>query len=169
MKVNGDDAEDFPLEPTLEFMRKLWQLNHALERLSSRTEAALGITAQQRMIIRCVGRYPGMTAGQLAGVLHLDPGTISAALRRIEQKGLIERRRDPRDKRRVTLGLTPRGRLLDRPSAGTVERAVGRLLETTDASALSTTREVLDALTRLLAAEAASFGTPASATPPPAR
>jgi DNA-binding MarR family transcriptional regulator len=155
MNAGAKTEDDFPLEPTLKFMQKLWQLNHALEKLSSRTEATLGVTAQQRMIIRCVGKYPGMTAGQLATLLHLDPGTISAAVRRLEQKRLVERRRDDRDRRRVTLGLTARGRSLDRPAAGTVEHAVETLLRTTDAGALVTTREVLDALARLLVAESA--------------
>jgi len=65
-------------------------------------EQRLGITAQQRLIVRCVGQFPGMTAGQLAGLLHVDPGTISAALRRLEAKDLVARRKDPRDSRRVS-------------------------------------------------------------------
>lgn len=142
-----------PLGPAIELMRRLMGLNHALERVSSRMEAALGVTAQQRMILRCLGRYPGMTPGQLAAQLHVDPGTVSASLRRLEKKKLVVRRRDPRDKRRVSVALTERGRALDRPSNGTVEHAVERLLDTTDPGALETTRQTLATLTRLLEEE----------------
>ena len=124
------EAPEFPLGPALDFLQHLWHLNHALERLSSRMERRLGITAQQRLIIRCVGKFPGIAAGQLAALLHVDPGTVSAALRRLEEKELVMRRRDPGDSRRVALGLTAKGRLLDAPTAGTVEEAVDQLLAT---------------------------------------
>ena len=90
-----------------------------------------------------------MTAGQLANVLNVDPGTVSAALRRLEQKKLIERRRDPVDSRRVALGLTHLGRALDTPAVGTVEAAVAELLASTppkDVDVLTTALERLTAL-----------------------
>jgi DNA-binding MarR family transcriptional regulator len=141
---------DYPLGPALDFLQRLWQLNHALEKVSRRMETQLGVTAQQRFILRCIGKYPGMTAGQLASLLHVDPGTVSASLNRLEKRGLLERRRDPRDKRRTAIGLTPAGRDLDRPAKGTVESAVERLLAATPASDLTSMSEVLDQLTRLL-------------------
>ncbi|MBK6847442.1 MAG: MarR family transcriptional regulator [Proteobacteria bacterium] len=113
----------------------------------------MGVTAQQRLILRCVGKYPGMTAGQLASLLHVDPGTVSASLNRLEGKGLLERRRDPRDKRRASLGLTAKGRALDRPSEGTVENAVERLLGGARAEELSAMVTIVDQLTGLLGEE----------------
>jgi MarR family transcriptional regulator, organic hydroperoxide resistance regulator len=126
--MNCDERASYPLGAALEFLRSLWRLNHALEKLSSRMDQRLGVTAQQRLVIRCVGKYPGVTAGQLATLLHVDPGTASATLKRLEEKRLIERRRDPRDRRRVALGLTDRGRQIDRPTPGTIEDAAERLL-----------------------------------------
>jgi DNA-binding MarR family transcriptional regulator len=132
------------LGAALDFMRGLWQLKHALERLSSRMEEDLAVTAQQHWIIRCVGKYPGLTAGQLANQLHVDPGTVSAALRRLERKELIERRRDPRDRRRVSLGLTRRGRALY--AASTLEVAVDRFLKSSNPRAVATTLRLLASL-----------------------
>jgi DNA-binding MarR family transcriptional regulator len=141
---------DLPLGPALDFLRGLWQLNHALEKVSMRMEATLGITAQQRLIIRCVGKYPGMTSGQLAAILHLDPGTVSTSLGRLERKGLLERRRDLRDKRRITLGLTAAGRGLDQPTEGTVEHAVEKALSAADQGEIEQARRLLGRLTRAL-------------------
>ncbi len=144
---------DYPLGPALEFLQRLWQFNHALEKLSSQMGRRLGVTAQQRLIVRCVGKYPGMTAGLLATLLHVDPGTVSAALRRMEDRGLLERRADPRDGRRISLGLTARGRRLDRSAKRTVEVAVEQLLETVSNQDIATTMAVLGRLTTLFGEE----------------
>jgi DNA-binding MarR family transcriptional regulator len=93
-----------------------------------------------------------VTAGQLAGLLHIDPGTASATLKRLEEKRLIERRRDPRDKRRVALGLTARGREIDRPIEGTVEEAAERMLGQITAAEAASVTTMLERLTSLLEA-----------------
>ncbi|MCC6551621.1 MAG: winged helix-turn-helix transcriptional regulator [Polyangiaceae bacterium] len=156
--MKDDRPVEYPLGPALDFLQRLWALNHALECVSIHMDRTLGITAQQRLIVRFVGKYPGVTAGQLATLLHLNPGTISTSLKRLEDRGLLDRRRDPRDKRRVALGLTAAGRALDRPAAGTVEHAVERLLETARAEDIAATGAVLDRLTALLSNEYAGEG-----------
>jgi DNA-binding MarR family transcriptional regulator len=137
----------------LDFLQRLWELNHALERVSAQMERTLGVTAQQRLVLRCVGKFPGMTMGELARVLHLDPGTVSATVRRLEARRLVARRGDPGDGRRVCLGLTRAGRSLIRPFPRTVEHAVTRLIEESSPADLSTTKTVLGALALLLDAE----------------
>ena len=148
--------EDQTADATLEFLGGLWRLNHALEQLSARMDARLGVTAQQRFVIRWIGKHPGIIAGQLARILHLDAGTISTTLARLEAKRLIERRRDQRDRRRVTIVLTPAGTALDQATGGTVESAVVELCETRSAKDLGVTKQILEALTRLLDAQSRS-------------
>jgi DNA-binding MarR family transcriptional regulator len=151
--MNPTQTVEYPLGPALEFMQRIWQLNHALESLSLRMLRDFGITAQQRFMLRCIGKYPGLTTGRLAALLHVDPGTVSAALNRLEARGLLERGRHPRDQRRSSLGLTTRGRALDQPASGTVENAVERLLAATPAEELVVVASVLERLTALLEAE----------------
>lgn len=143
MRTMHDVSAGYPLGRVLEFLRALWALEHAIERASKRMEATLGITARQRILIRVVGRYPGIPAGRLARLLHVDPGTLSAIVRRLEARRIVERVPDPRDGRRVTLGLTGRGRGLDRPSEGTLEHAVEAVLD-------ASPPEEIEAATRLL-------------------
>ena len=138
---------------SLEFLQCLWRTSHALERRSRRMEKAIGLTAPQRLVLRFLGRFPGVTAGQLAAALHVDPGTLSASLRRLEGRGLIERRRDPADTRRVTLGLTRRGRTVDVPRPGTVEAAADALLADASPRDLAATVRVLDHFAELLLIE----------------
>lgn len=153
MTKQTDSIASYPLGPALDFLQRLWQLNHTLEKVSCRMEKRLGVTAQQRLILRCVGRYPSMTAGQLAHLLHVNPGTVSASLARLETKGLLDRRRDPRDRRRASLGLTSKGRTLDRPTEGTVESAVEQLLALARAEDLAAMVAIVEQLTGLLVEE----------------
>jgi DNA-binding MarR family transcriptional regulator len=144
---------ELPLGPALGFLRQLWRVNHAIERLSSRMEWEFGVSAQQRLMLRCVGKFPGITAGQLASLLHVDAGTVSATLRRLENKGLLERRRTAQDRRRVSLGLTARGQRLAEPQLRTVEHALDCFVESIPPEELLAARSALNALAQLLESE----------------
>jgi DNA-binding MarR family transcriptional regulator len=141
-----------PLEPALVFLRELWALDHALGSTSKRMLARMGITAEQRMLLRFVGKFPEMTAGELAVLLHLEKSTLSLGLKRLEAKGLITRRRDDRDARKAHLALTRAGRKFDRPTVGTVERAVQRALGATKPRDVEIVRAFLQRLVTLLEA-----------------
>lgn len=138
------------LPTALEFMESLWRLNHALERLSSRMDRTFGITAQQRFLLRHLGQSPGVRPGELAERLHLDPGTISAGLRRLEHKELIVRSKDTRDARKTQIRLTTKGRRLHRPQKGTVEHAAEKLLAGVPAGDIQATLRTLARLAQAL-------------------
>ena len=97
------DAPALPsLGPELEFLRLLWQVDHALQRRSKRMAKELGLTGPQRLVVRIVGRFPGLPAGELAELLHVHPSTLTGILARLERGGWIARRADPRDRRRAS-------------------------------------------------------------------
>lgn len=141
-------AEEQPhsLGPTLDFLRVLWTLNHAVERTSKRMELTLGVTAQQRMLLRIVGKFPAITAGRLAQLLCVDAGTLSTALRRLEERGLLVRSREGADKRHVMVQLTAAGAALDRPTERTVEHAAETVLAAVEASDLEALKRVVERL-----------------------
>ncbi len=114
----------------------------------------LGVTAQQRLVLRCIGAFPAISPSQLAELLHVDPGTLSAALRRLERRGLVTRARDAADGRRARLSLTAAGRRLDVPSDGTVEAAVEQLLATQSSRSVRAGIALLEEFTLLLEAGA---------------
>src|SRR5664279_5074759 len=95
--------DKFELDPVLDFMRLLWSVEHGLQRISKRMENDLGITGPQRLVLRIVGRFPDMSAGELAHIVRLHPSTITGILRRLVERGLIERKTDPGDSRRARL------------------------------------------------------------------
>jgi DNA-binding MarR family transcriptional regulator len=137
----------YPLDPALDFLRLLWAIEHGLQRMSKRMEASLGVTGPQRLVLRIVGRFPGLSAGDLAHVVQLHPSTITGILQRLVGRGLLVRERDPEDNRRVRLRLKPRGRLFTRAlQGGTVERAVTRALGRSRVQHVRAAREVLSAV-----------------------
>lgn len=139
-----------PLEPALAFLRELWALDHALGSTSKRMHDRMGITAEQRMVLRFVGKSPRMTASELASILHVEKSTLSLALKRLEEKGLVARSRDATDARKSRVVLTREGRKFDRPTVGTVERAVERALRATKPRDVDAIRSFLQRLVDLL-------------------
>jgi DNA-binding MarR family transcriptional regulator len=123
------DDKSAPLGAVLDFMRLLWAVDHSLQSASKRMEATYGVTGPQRLVVRIVGRFPGIAAGRVAEILHVHPSTLTGILKRLEARGIILRRSDPRDARRALFGLTNKGRKLDTLRTGTVEQAVRRVLE----------------------------------------
>jgi MarR family transcriptional regulator, organic hydroperoxide resistance regulator len=140
-----------PLGEVLEFLRLIWAIDHSLQRTSKRMEKAVGVTGPQRLVIRIAGRFPGISAGDLARLLHVHPSTLTGILDRLERGGLIRRRSDPRDGRRALLGLTDKGRRLDVAAEGTIEAAVARALREVSPGTLEAAREVLQSVAASLA------------------
>jgi DNA-binding MarR family transcriptional regulator len=134
------------LGQVLEFMRSLWALDHQLQSASKRMEAGAGITGPQRLVVRIVGRFPGISAGEVSEILHLHPSTLTGILKRLSDRGLVERRADPHDARRALLHLTGRGRGTDEVRTGTVEAAVRRTLSRLRPRTVQAAREVVDAI-----------------------
>ncbi len=127
-------------------MRLIWGISHGLQSISKRMEAELGITGPQRLVVRIVGRHPGLAAGQVARILHLHPSTLTGVLRRLEQRRVLERRAGERDRRQARLHLTGMGRWIDRRRAGTVESAVRQVLAGLSPAYVEAAAEALQAL-----------------------
>ena len=143
-------------EPVLDFLRLMSAVDHELRSVSKRMLTELGLTGPQRLAVRFIGRQPGLAAGELATLLHLDPGTVTGILRRLDVAGMIVRVRDKSDSRRVCLTLTQRGQAINRRRSGTIEFAVRRALTAVPDADMRAARRVLKLLAQELGAEAGS-------------
>ena len=140
------DAPEDSLDPVLDFMRLLWRIEHGLQATSKRMDARLGITGPQRLVLRVVTQFPGLSAGEVARILHLHPSTITGILQRLVGKGLLFRESDRRDTRRIRLRPRAHGMRLARQSGDTVERAVAQVLDRTSVTQVRHARAVLQAI-----------------------
>ena len=150
-RTSDDPPAAASLDPVLLFLRSLWEVDHGLARASRAMQSRTGVTGPQRLVLRIVAQSPGISAGDLARVMHLHPSSLTGVLRRLVQRGLLRRRVHPGDSRRAVLTVTLRGRVAARPSATSVEGRVRRALD-------GLPRSQVDAAQDLLAALAASLG-----------
>jgi DNA-binding MarR family transcriptional regulator len=139
------------LPDVLQFMQVLWAVVHGLEKTSKRMNADLGLTGPQRLVLRVVGLFPGLSAGDLAAILHVHPSTLTGVLKRLVGQGRIERIDDPSDRRRAVLRLAPRGARANAVSHGTVEAAVARALDGVTERDGDAARRVLERIAQQLA------------------
>ena len=116
------------LGDVLDFMRLIWALDHGLQSLSKKMQTSIGLTGPQRVTLRVLGRFPGLSAGELARILLIHPSTLTGVLQRLEARKLVKRTPDAADGRRASLALTANGRRLDAPARGTVESVVGDVI-----------------------------------------
>jgi DNA-binding MarR family transcriptional regulator len=151
-RIASRAANPTGLPDVLAFMQLLWAVGHGLETTSRRMTGAIGVTGPQRLVLRVVGLFPGLSAGDLAFVLHVHPSTLTGVLQRLVGQRLLARADDPRDRRRAVLRLTARGARVNAIRRGTVEAAVAQALEGVGARDRAATRRVLERIARHLRA-----------------
>lgn len=105
---------------------------------------ALDLTYPQYLAMMALWESDDITVNALGARLRLDSGTLTPLLKRLEARGLLERRRDPEDERRVRVVLTEAGRALGIQAAG-IPVAIGKAAGMTRADAVEE-RERLVAL-----------------------
>ncbi|MDT3405295.1 MarR family winged helix-turn-helix transcriptional regulator [Mucilaginibacter terrae] len=71
--------------------------------------AQLNITYPQYLVLMVLWEHKEQTVNQLGEKLHLDTGTLTPLLKRLEQKGLVNRTRGKQDERIVIITLTTSG------------------------------------------------------------
>jgi DNA-binding MarR family transcriptional regulator len=138
------------LPEVLQFMRLLWELEHALQKTSKRMAASLGVTGMQRLVLRILGLFPGIAAGEIATILHVHPSTLTGVLSRLLDQGLIARRTHEGDRRRAVLVLTARGRRVNGIKKGTVEAGVQKALRDVSRQDRAVARRVLSTVCEAL-------------------
>lgn len=146
-----DEPEDLP--QTLQFIRLLWQLDHALNKRSRRLLAVAGVTAPQRFLLKVVGMRPGCSPGELARFLHVTPATVTRVVQRMESSGFLRREAHPEDSRRVRLHLTPKGRRVEERCAAQSESPISAALAATPPARLAETTKLLGELVEFLEAK----------------
>ncbi len=74
----------------------------------------LGITYPQYLVLLTLWEEDGARVSRIGERLYLDSGTLTPLLKRLEGRGLVERRRSTADERVVEVFLTGEGKRLRR-------------------------------------------------------
>lgn len=83
-----------------------------LRRNFNRRVQSFGLTQEQSRVILHLSRHEGIQQVDLAEILEIKPITLARLLDRLEENSLIERRRNPEDRRAFCLYLTPDAHVL---------------------------------------------------------
>ncbi len=103
MALDRTDIQD-------EVLMALRRIMRATDLHSSYLAYYHGLTTPQLIALGEISRSGNITAGQLAENVSLSNATVTGILDRLSKRGLIERRRDDEDKRRVLVKLTDLGK-----------------------------------------------------------
>ena len=106
----------------------------------------LGLTYPQYLVMLVLWEKDCVSVGDLGQILHLDSGTLTPLLKRMETSGLINRSRDPNDERRVFISLKDKGRDL----SAEAEKIPKELTKNIEFANLNQLRDELKALVNLL-------------------
>jgi DNA-binding MarR family transcriptional regulator len=94
-----DDVSEILLASVSLLVRKMRQVHDAS-----------GLTLSERSALARLDRDGPTTSAGLARHEQISPQSMGATLRGLEERGLVDRRADPRDGRRVVLSVTPGGK-----------------------------------------------------------
>ncbi len=97
---------------------------HAFTRAYKPILDRVGLTYPQYLVMLVLWEKSRLPVKSIGEQLDLDSGTLSPLLKRLEQNGLIERTRDPRDERQVIVSLSEKGNALKGEVDG-IMRAIG--------------------------------------------
>lgn len=70
----------------------------------------LGLTHPQYLVMLTLWEHEPLSIKELSALLHLDPGTLSPLVKRIEVLGYVQRSRSAADERILQIVLTEKGR-----------------------------------------------------------
>lgn len=129
---------------------QLLRAREAVMRRFRPTLRALGLTDQQGRIMRALAEVEAIEMMELAQRCCIHPASLSRIVPRLAASGLVRRRADRHDARRVTVALTGKGRAIFRNVWVESERIYGELAEELGASNLADLLRSLDAMIEIL-------------------
>lgn len=132
----------------------LYAASRAVTRAYAPLLEPLGLTYPQYLVLLVLWEDDGVSVKQLGERLFLDSATLTPLLKRLEQQGLVTRRRDDDDERVVRIDLTEPGRALRAKARRVPEALACRAgcdpADSTALARLAHLREELHALRRQL-------------------
>ncbi len=90
----------------------LRRISHKIDAYSRTLSAQFNVTGPQLTCLYYIARNEPTTLSQISAAVSLSAGTINGILDRLNTKGLIQRRRTVKDRRKVLIRLTENGKAL---------------------------------------------------------
>jgi DNA-binding MarR family transcriptional regulator len=105
-------AADWPLRLDNQICFAVYSTAHAFNRVYKPLLGRLGLTYPQYLVMLVLWERDGVPVKDIGERLHLDSGTLTPLLKRLEAAELIKRTRSTEDERQVLIALAPQGQAL---------------------------------------------------------
>ncbi len=122
---------------------EIGETGHVLRKAFDRLAVGLGVTRAQWKVLFKLTRTPGLRQVELADMLELEPITLCRIVDRLEEAGLVERSRDPDDRRAWRLHVTVQAQPLVDKLQAIGAKLVDQAFAGIDPKDIETTRKVL--------------------------
>ena len=113
----------------LRILKALRQIIRSVDIHSRKLNQEFNITAPQMICLHSLNREGPMTLSELARAVSLGASTTTGILDRLEAKGLITRKRNQTDRRKVDLNITGEGRKLTRAAPALLQDRLSEALQ----------------------------------------
>ena len=104
----------------------LRRINMATDIGAKRLARDTGLTTPQLLTMQAVSDASSLTVGEVARAINLAMATTTSIVNGLERKGLLDKRRDLNDKRRVIVTLTTAGTRLIQDAPKTLQDLLAR-------------------------------------------
>jgi DNA-binding MarR family transcriptional regulator len=115
----------------------------ALRLETDRRARSSGMTRAQWVILFWLDRQPGLSQAELADLVEVEPITVGRLVDRLEARGMVERRPDPKDRRIWRLHLLPEARPVLRRMAQDRAEILEQITAGLDPGTVAAARDVL--------------------------
>ena len=114
---------------------------------------ANGVTEQQWRIVRVLYEVPSLEPREIVELCRISSPSMAGVLARMEELGLVARRRLPHDQRRVRVSLTARARAMAARMAPQIDATYRRIEQRVGAEFSARLQQSLDQLLATLEAQ----------------
>lgn len=120
------------------------QAHKALSRPLAEALARRGVAFKHYYYLRALFEEDGITQMELSLRVGMERATVTRVLDTMEREGLVRRARDPDDRRKINVYLTPRARRLREPLVSTIAQINEVMLQDISAAEFAQFRRTLD-------------------------
>lgn len=114
-----DNTQLVAVNDSIRILQSVRRIAQCVEHHSKRITTTHNITSPQLVALMAIAQLGPSTLKSIGRAIHLSPSTVVGIIDRLEEKALVKRERDTRDRRNVYVSVTEVGQalILDAPSA----------------------------------------------------
>jgi DNA-binding MarR family transcriptional regulator len=117
---------------------------------SSKMSKEFGLTGPQSSVLRILARRGPLSSAEVSRHMHVTPSNVTGIVDRLERKGLVERIRQQKDRRVVSVRLTEDGKSISHSLPDPIENRLISGLSDLDSQRIKTLNQALKQILTLI-------------------